>query len=165
MEKPCPVNQGGKPRPNFHSNQSSSRKHGIFTMPRGFIKKEPSDSKKLRETPEVVDLFTRAKWMTFCDKIQGHNDEITEEFLRSLQPKSKRLATVNFRGLTLKLTHNSLAGSLNCHWGCPGIKRKGNWAKKPKRNSSYQRNSFQRIKMGSGEPAYIHFGARSAFRS
>jgi len=53
-------------------------------MPRGFIRKEPSDSKKLRETPEVVDLFTRAKWMTFCDKLQGHDDEITEEFLKSL---------------------------------------------------------------------------------
>lgn len=50
----------------------------------GFIRKEPSDSKKLRETPEVVGLFTYAKWMTFYDKIQGHNDEITEEFLRSL---------------------------------------------------------------------------------
>jgi len=42
--------------------------------------------------------------MTFCDRIQGHDDEVTEEFLMSLQPKSKTLATMNFRGLTLKLT-------------------------------------------------------------
>ena len=70
-------------------------------MPGGFIRKEPSDSKKLREHPAVVDLFTRANWMTFCDKIQGHDDEITKKFLMSLQPKSKKLATINFIGLTL----------------------------------------------------------------
>ena len=49
-----------------------------------FIIKEPSDSRKLRETPEVVDLFTHANWMTFCDRIQGHDDEVTEDFLISL---------------------------------------------------------------------------------
>jgi len=50
-------------------------------MPGGFIRKEPTDSKKLRETPEVVDLFSRARWMSFCDKLQGHDDEVAEEFL------------------------------------------------------------------------------------
>jgi len=50
----------------------------------GFIRKEPSDSRKLQETPEVVDLFTRANWMTFCDIIQGYDDEVTEELLMSL---------------------------------------------------------------------------------
>ena len=73
-------------------------------MPGEFIRKEPLDSRKLHEHPKVVNLFTHANWMSFCDKIQGHEDEITEEFLMSLQPKSKALATVNFRGLTLKLT-------------------------------------------------------------
>ena len=133
-------------------------------MPGGFIRKEPSDSKKLRETPEVVGLFNRAKWMTFCDKIQGHDDEITEEFLRSLQPKSKKLETVNFRGLTLKLTPQLISRVTDFPLGCPGIERKGNWARRPKRNFSYQKNSFQRIKMRSRELAYIHFGVRSAFR-
>lgn len=42
--------------------------------------------------------------MSFYDKIQGHDDEITEEFLRALKPKSKTLAVVNLRGLTLRLT-------------------------------------------------------------
>ena len=118
-EKPCPENQRGKPHPNFHSNQSSSRKQGIFTMLGGFIIKEPSNSKKLRETPEVVDLFTCAKWMTFCDKIQGHDDEITEEFLRSLQPKSKTLETINFRGLTLKLTPQLISRVTELPLGMP----------------------------------------------
>ena len=46
-------------------------------MPGGFIRMEPSDSRKLRETPKVVNLFTRANSMTFCDRIQGHDDEVT----------------------------------------------------------------------------------------
>jgi len=45
-----------------------------------------------------------SKDLNFCDKIQGHDDEIIEEFLKFLQPKSKTLATVDFRGLTLNLT-------------------------------------------------------------
>jgi len=75
-----------------------------FTMPGGFIRKEPTDSKKLRETPAVVELFSRARWMSFCDKLQGCDDEVAEESLRDLQPKSKTLSVVNFRGLTIRLT-------------------------------------------------------------
>jgi len=66
-------------------------------MPGGFIRKESSDSRKLRETPEVVDLFTCANWMTFCDRIQGYDDEVTEEFLMSLQPKFKIMANCKFQ--------------------------------------------------------------------
>jgi len=73
-------------------------------MPGGFIRKEPLDSNKLHEHPEVVDLFTRANWMSFFDKIQGHDEEIIEEFLMSLRPQSKTHATISFRGLTLELT-------------------------------------------------------------
>lgn len=73
-------------------------------MPGGFIRREPTDSEKLRENPEVVELFTRARWMSFCDKLQGYDDEVAEEFLRALKPRSKMLAIVNFRGLNLRLT-------------------------------------------------------------
>ena len=90
----------------------------------GFIKKEPSDSRKLCEHPAVVDLFTRANWMAFCDKIQGHDDAITEEFLMSLQHKLKTLATVNFRGLALKLTPELISRVTDLPFGYPGAKRR-----------------------------------------
>ena len=73
-------------------------------MPGGFIRKEPSDSSKLYEHPGVVDLFTQANWISFFDKIQGHDEEITEEFLISLRPHSRTHATISFQGLTLELT-------------------------------------------------------------
>ena len=52
----------------------------------------------------MVELFTRAQWMPFCDKLQGYDDEVAEEFLQALKPKSQTLATVSFIGLSLKLT-------------------------------------------------------------
>jgi len=99
-----------------------SIKHGTLTMPGGFIKKEPSDPSKLREHPEVVDLFTHANWMSFCDKIQGHDDEITEEFLISLKPESKTQATLNFRGLTLEVTPELISHVTGLPLGLPWSK-------------------------------------------
>jgi hypothetical protein len=55
-----------------------------FIMPGGFIRREPTDSTKLRRNQEVVELFTRAQWMPFCDKLQGYDDEVAEEFLQAL---------------------------------------------------------------------------------
>lgn len=64
--------------PSVHEQASSEQPKIVFTMMGGFIRKEPSNSKKLWETPKVVDLFSYAHWMSFCDKLQGHDDEITE---------------------------------------------------------------------------------------
>lgn len=61
-------------------------------MPGGFIRKEPSDSRKLHEHPKVVNLFTQANWMSLFDKIQGHDKETAEEFLMSMRPQSKTQA-------------------------------------------------------------------------
>ncbi len=68
------------------------------------MKKEPLNSNKLHEHPEVVALFTRANWMSFFERIHGHDEEMTEEFLMSLRPHSKTHAIVSFKGLTLELT-------------------------------------------------------------
>ena len=66
------------------------------------MRKEPLKSIKLYEHPKVVDLFTRANWISFFNRIQGYDEEVTEEFLMSLRPHSKTHATVGFRGLTRK---------------------------------------------------------------
>ena len=73
-------------------------------MTGGFMRKEPLNSVKLHEHPEVVALFIRGNWMPFFERIHGYDEEATEEFLMSLRPHSKTHATVNFRGLTIELT-------------------------------------------------------------
>ena len=71
--------------------------------------------------------------MTFYDKIQGHDDEITEEFLKFLQPKSKTLATVNFRGLTLKLTPQLISRVAELLLGMPWDKEERKLGQKDKK--------------------------------
>lgn len=109
-------------------------------MPGGFIRREPSDSSKLHENPEVVNLFTRANWMSFFHKIQGYDEEIAEEFLMSLRSQSKTQATVNFRGLTLELTPKIINRVTGLPLGYLGAKKRGHWAKLPRKHSSYPRN-------------------------
>lgn len=71
--------------------------------------------------------------MIFCDKIQGHDDEIVEELLRSLKPKSKTLATVNFRGLTLKLTPQLISRVTDLPMGVPWDKEERKFGQKAKK--------------------------------
>lgn len=117
-------------------------------MPRGFIRKELSDSRKLRETPEVVDLFTCANWMTFCDIIQGYDDEVTEEFLMSLQPKSKILATLNFKGLTLKLTPRLISQVTDLPLGISWSKEESSLGQKEKKEFFLPEEQFSKDKNG-----------------
>ena len=117
-------------------------------MPGGFIKKEPSDSKKLRETPEVVDLFSHAQWMSFCDKLQGHDDEVAEEFLRSLKPKSKTLAVVNFGGLTLRLTPQFISRVTDLPMGVPWDKEERKLGQKAKKEFFLSEEQFSEDKNG-----------------
>ena len=102
-------------------------------MPGGFIRKEPTDSNKLRENPEVVEWFTHVQWMSFCDKLQGYDDEVAEESLRALKPKSKTLATVNFRGLSLRLTPQFISRVTELPMGVPWDKEERKLGQKAKK--------------------------------
>ena len=117
-------------------------------MPGGFIRKEPSDSKKLWETPKVVELFSHAHWMSFYDKLQGHDEEITEEFLRSLKPKSKTLAIVNFRGLTLRLTPQLISRVTDLPMGVPWDKEERKMGQKAKKEFFLPEEQFSEDKNG-----------------
>ena len=68
------------------------------------MRKEPTNSTRLHEHPQVVAIFTRANWMTFFEKFRGSNEEISQEFSLSLVPHSRTHATVTFRGISIKIT-------------------------------------------------------------
>lgn len=102
-------------------------------MPGGFIRREPSDPSKFCEHPKVVDLFTRANWMSFCDKIQGHDDEIMEEVLMYLELESKTQAIVNFRCLTLEVTLELISRVTSLPLGLPWNKEERSLGQAPKK--------------------------------
>lgn len=68
------------------------------------MRKEPPNSTRLHEHPEVVSLFTRANFMPLFEKLHGYDEEVTEEFTLSLTPHSKIHATISFKGLTIEIT-------------------------------------------------------------
>jgi len=117
-------------------------------MPGEFIRREPTDLKKLRETPAVVELFSRAQWMSFCDKLQGYDDEVAEEFLRTLQPKSKTLVVVNFMGLTIKLTPQFISRVTNLPMGVPWDKEERKLGQKAKKEFFLPEEQFSEDKNG-----------------
>lgn len=86
------------------------------------MRKEPLNSSKLHEHPEVVSLFTKASWMPFFEKIHGYDEEVAEEFLMSLRPHSKTHATVSFRGLTIELTPEFISRVTDLPLGLPQSK-------------------------------------------
>ena len=107
----------------------------VFVMPGGFIRREPTDSNTLRRNPAVVELFTRAQWMPFSDKLQGYDDEVAEEFLQALKPKSLTLATVSFRGLSLQLTPEHISRITELPMGLP-------WDKEERKQSQQAKKEF-----------------------
>ena len=99
------------------------------------MRKEPLKSSKLYENPKLVDLFTRENWISFFDKIQGYDEEVTEEFLMSLRPHSMTHATVSFRGLTLELTPDFIGRIASLPLGLT-------WSKEEKSLGQVAKNTF-----------------------
>jgi len=88
-------------------------------MTGGFMRKEPLNSTKLHEHPEVVAIFTRENLMPFLKKLHGYDDEVTEEFILPLNAHSKTHATVSFRGLTIVMTPKFISRITSLPLGLP----------------------------------------------
>ena len=99
------------------------------------MRKEPLNSSKLYEHPEVVDLFTMANWISFFDRIQGYDEKVAEEFLMSLRPHSKTHATISFSGLTLELTPDFISRISSLPLGLP-------WSKEEKSLGQVTKKTF-----------------------
>ena len=73
---------------------------------------------------------------------------ITEEFLRSLKPKSKTLATFNFRGLTLRLTPQLISRVTDLPKGVPWDKEETKLGQKAKKEFFLSEEQFSEDKNG-----------------
>ena len=99
------------------------------------MRKEPLNSIKLYEHPEVADLFARESWISFFDRIQGYDEEVTEEILISLRPHLETHAIVSFRGLILALTPNFIRRITSLSLGLP-------WSKEEKSLGQVAKKTF-----------------------
>ena len=91
-------------------------------MKRGFMRKEPTNSTRLHEHPQVVSIFKRENWMTFFEKLWGFDEEIVQEFAFSLVPHSRTHATITFRGLSMEINPEFISRVTTLPLGLPWSK-------------------------------------------
>lgn len=104
-------------------------------MTGGFMRKEPLNSTRLHEHPEVVGLFTISNWTAFFEKLHEYDEEVTEEFSLSLTPHSKTHAIVSFRGLTIEITPKFISRVTSLPLGLP-------WSKEEKPLGQVAKKTF-----------------------
>ncbi len=85
--------------------------------------------------------------MSFFDKIQGHDEEIAEEFLMSLRPQSKTHATISFRGLTLELTPELISQVTSLPLGLPWRKEERSLGQAAKKHPVEDKNGVRRTSL------------------
>ena len=58
-------------------------------MTRGFNRREPTNTVRIQQYPQVLEIFTRHNSMEFFGKFRGYDDEVAQEFALSLTPHNK----------------------------------------------------------------------------
>ena len=70
----------------------------------GFNRREPTNTLRIQQHPQVLEIFIRHEWMGFFEKSTGYDNEVAQEFSHSLTPHNRIHAIVIVRGLTIDLT-------------------------------------------------------------
>lgn len=70
----------------------------------GFNRREPKNTVRIQQHPQVLQIFTRQNWMGFFEKFTGYDGDVAQEFVHSLTPHSRIHAIVLVRCLTIVLT-------------------------------------------------------------
>ncbi len=94
----------------------------------GFNRREPTNTVRIQQHPEVLEIFIRHQWMGFFEKFTGYDDEVAQEFSHSLTPHSKIHAIVVVRWLTIDLTPEFISRVTTLPLGIP-------WRKEDKGDS------------------------------
>ena len=88
-------------------------------MSGGFNRREPTNTVRIQQHPQVLEIFTRHNWMGFFEKFKGYDDEVAQEFAHSLNPHNKIHGTVIVRGITIDLTPKLISRVTTLPLGIP----------------------------------------------
>ncbi len=97
-------------------------------MTGGFNRREPTNTVRIQQHPQVLEIFTRHTWMGLFEKFRGYDDEVAQEFALSLTPHNRIHATVVIRGLAIDLTLELISRVTTLPLGIP-------WRKEDKGDS------------------------------
>ena len=97
-------------------------------MTGGFNRREATNTLRIQQHPQVLEIFTRHNWMGFFVNFKGYDDEVAQEFALSLTPLTRIHATVVIRGLSIDLTPELISRVTTLPLGIP-------WRKEDKGDS------------------------------
>jgi len=104
-------------------------------MTGGFNTREPTNTMRIQQQPQVLEIFTRHNWMGFFEKFIGYDDEVAQEFAHSLTPHNKIHATVLVRGLIIDLIPELISRVTTLPLGIP-------WRKEDKADNQVTKRKF-----------------------
>jgi len=70
----------------------------------GFDRREPTNTVRIQQHPQVLEIFTRHNWMLFFEKFILYDDQVVQKFSLSFAPHNRIHATIVIRGLTIDLS-------------------------------------------------------------
>jgi len=104
-------------------------------MTGGFDRREPTNTVRIQQHPQVLKIFKRHNWMGFFKKFRGYDDEVAQEFSLSLTPHNRIHATIVIRGLTIDLTPELISRVTTLTLGIP-------WRKEDKGDNQVAKRIF-----------------------
>ena len=94
----------------------------------GFNRREPINTVRIYQQPQVIETFTRHNWMGYIEKLRGYDDEVAHDFSLFLIPLTRVHVNVLVRGLYIELTLELITRITTLPLGVP-------WRKEDKRDS------------------------------
>lgn len=86
---------------------------------RGFNIRDPINTLRVHQHPQVLEIFTRHSWMGYLEELRGYDDEVAQDFSLSLIPLTRVHATVVVRGLSIELTPELISRITTLSLGVP----------------------------------------------
>lgn len=78
-------------------------------MTAGFVRREPTNHKKMFRNPEVVDIFQKLGWINYFQKLDGFDEEVAMEFATNLKKDNEKKSITEVRVLKITLTKEYLS--------------------------------------------------------
>jgi hypothetical protein len=54
----------------------------------GFVRREPTNHKKLFRSPEVEGIFQKLRWINYLQNLYGFDEEVAMEFSKNLEKEN-----------------------------------------------------------------------------
>ena len=81
----------------------------VRTKPGGLIcRLEPNKTEWIMKFPRSAQLMKKARWFTFCEKLQGYHSQVTTYFIKKYKDEK-----VHLESLIVRVNEDSIAEAID----------------------------------------------------